>query len=90
MPLYDSLPYLLCEEVVYEPPVDPDSQKTLEELGTDALSKLPHEQAIHGLEAYTSMRDKLKMFLEPFAKEGKVVSKEDVERFFEEQKQKLE
>ena len=50
---------------------------------------MPREQAVHGLEAYSGMRDSLKAYLEPFAREGKVVKQEDVLRFFAEQKEKL-
>ena len=82
------MPYFLNEETVYEPPTDPDSSKSLYELGETALGAMPREQAIQGAEAYMGMRDRLRAYLEPFAREGKVVSKEDVERFFEEQREK--
>ena len=43
---------------------------------------------MHGLEAYSGMRDSLRAYLEPFAREGKVVKQEDVLRFFAEQREK--
>lgn len=87
--MYIGKPYLLRDEVVYLAPEDPDNQKSLLELGQEALSKMPREQAVHGLEAYSGMRDSLRAYLEPFAREGKVVKQEDVLRFFEEQKEKV-
>lgn len=87
MPHYTKYPFLLEEETVYEPPEDPDSTKSLLELGTDALSKMPREQAIRGLQAYATMKDKLSAFLTPFARDGRVVSKEDMDGFFAEQRE---
>lgn len=84
-PLYVDLPYLLEEETVFEPPDDPDAERSLHDLGISALSQLPRDQAIQGLEAYQTVKDKLMSFLKPFAREGRVVSKEDIEAFFESQ-----
>ncbi|KAJ6598430.1 hypothetical protein DFH09DRAFT_1131763 [Mycena vulgaris] len=76
-------PYLLEEEDTYEPPEDPDSGLSLEELGMRALEHLPRERAIDGILAFNAMRDNLRAYLRPFAEEGKVVADADVQSFFE-------
>ncbi|KAF8823397.1 hypothetical protein HHX47_DHR10000095 [Lentinula edodes] len=76
-------PYLSKEEETYEPPEDPDSALTLEELGMRALSRLPRERAIDGIQAFNAMRDDLVQYLRPFAQEGKVVNEADVRNFFD-------
>ncbi|KAJ7220570.1 hypothetical protein GGX14DRAFT_675219 [Mycena pura] len=80
-------PYLLEEEDIYEPPEDPDSGLSLEELGMRALERLPRDRAIDGILAFNKMRDKLRAYLRPFAEEGKVVGEADVQSFFEELKE---
>ncbi|TFK24108.1 hypothetical protein FA15DRAFT_619833 [Coprinopsis marcescibilis] len=75
--------YLVEEEETYEPPEDPDSGLSLEELGMRALSRLPHGRAIDGIHAFNKMRDGFKSFFEPFAAQGKVVDESDVRDFFE-------
>ncbi|PPR07868.1 hypothetical protein CVT24_005605 [Panaeolus cyanescens] len=84
--LQDS-PWLLEEEETYEPPEDPDSGLSLEELGMRALERLPRDKAINGIHAFNEMRDDLVKFLRPFAQEGKVVNESDVRGFFEVLKQ---
>ncbi|KAI5981543.1 hypothetical protein EDD15DRAFT_2183017 [Pisolithus albus] len=76
-------PYLLAEEETYEPPEDPDSGLSLEELGMRALARMPRDRAIDGIHAFNNMRDGLMEYLRPFAQEGKVVEAADVNRFFE-------
>ncbi|KAG8974334.1 hypothetical protein FRC05_007640 [Tulasnella sp. 425] len=76
-------PYLLEEEETYSPPEDPDSKKSLEELGLRALESLPRDKALDSIRAFNEMRDDLLAYLRPFAQEGKVVSEEDVTAFFE-------
>lgn len=88
MKLYEGMPYLLTEEEVYEPPEDMDAGKSLLDLGTEALLQMPREQAVQGLEAYTGLRNKLMQYLEPFAREGKVVKESDIQGFFEAEKSK--
>ncbi|KAF9269857.1 hypothetical protein L218DRAFT_983623 [Marasmius fiardii PR-910] len=75
--------YLLEEEDTYDPPSDPDSGLSLEELGMRALSRLPRDRAIDGIHAFNAMREDLVQFLRPFAQNGKVVSDSDVKDFFE-------
>lgn len=76
-------PYLLEEEETYEPPEDPDSALSLEELGMRALERLPRDRAIDGIRAFNDMRDDLLAYLRPFAQEGRVVGEADVREFFE-------
>ncbi|KAF9223157.1 hypothetical protein BS17DRAFT_755026 [Gyrodon lividus] len=76
-------PYLLDEEDIYEPPEDPDSGLSLEELGLRALQRLPRDRAIDGIRAFNDMRDGLLDYLRPFAQGGKIVEEADVNRFFE-------
>jgi len=81
--------YLLEEQELYEPPEDPDSTASLEELGMRALGNLPREKALDGIRAYNDMRDDLLSYLRPFAAEGRVVSEVDMKQFFEERKARL-
>ncbi|KAJ7621250.1 hypothetical protein FB45DRAFT_928779 [Roridomyces roridus] len=83
LPSLEAHPYLLEEEDTYEPPEDPDSALTLEELGMRALERLPRDRAIDGIHAFNAMRDNLRAYLQPFADEGKVVGESDVQTFFE-------
>ncbi|CAL1710926.1 unnamed protein product [Somion occarium] len=77
-------PYLLEEEETYEPPEDPDSGLSLEELGMRALQRLPRDKAIDGIRAFNEMRDQLMNHLRPFAQEGREVTEADIKAFFEE------
>jgi len=86
-PLLDDYPYLLQEEETYEPPEDPDSNLSFEELGMRALHLLPRDKAIDGITAYNQFRDELLDYLRPFAQEGKAVSKEDIQKFFKEKEE---
>jgi E3 ubiquitin-protein ligase UBR7 len=83
IPSLESRPYLLEEEELYEPPDDPDSGVSLEELGMRALLRLPRDRAINGIRAFNDMRDELVQYLRPFAQEGKVVNETDVKAFFD-------
>ncbi|KAF8956579.1 hypothetical protein BDZ97DRAFT_1671410 [Flammula alnicola] len=74
--------FLLNDEETYEPPDDPDSGLSLEELGMRALARLPRDRAIDGIHAFNEMRDDLVKFLRPFAQDGKVVNESDVRDFF--------
>ncbi|KAF9044413.1 hypothetical protein BJ165DRAFT_1347432 [Panaeolus papilionaceus] len=87
LPSLKQSPWLLEEEETYEPPEDPDSGLSLEELGMRALQRLPREKAINGIHAFNEMRDDLVKFLRPFAQENKVVNESDVRGFFEALKQ---
>ncbi|TFK37093.1 hypothetical protein BDQ12DRAFT_632911 [Crucibulum laeve] len=82
LPSLNANSFLLEEEEVYEPPEDPDSGLSLEELGMRALERIPRDRAIDGIHAFNEMRDDLVKFLRPFAQEGKVVNDADVKDFF--------
>ncbi|KAJ7176710.1 hypothetical protein C8R46DRAFT_943765 [Mycena filopes] len=56
LPSLEGYPYLLEEEETYEPPEDPDSGLSLEELGMRALERLPRDRAIDGILAFNAMR----------------------------------
>ncbi|EED82258.1 predicted protein [Postia placenta Mad-698-R] len=81
---FETYPCLLEEEETYEPPEDPDSGLSLEELGMRALLRLPRERALDGIRAFNQMRDELMSHLRPFAQEGKEVTESDIRAFFEE------
>ncbi|KAH9050187.1 hypothetical protein EDB84DRAFT_1449596 [Lactarius hengduanensis] len=83
LPRLQEHPYLLKEDETYEPPEDPDSRLSLEELGLRALERIPRDRALDGIRAFNSMRDDLKNYLRPFAQEGREVAEVDVRRFFE-------
>ncbi|KAI0674315.1 hypothetical protein C8Q78DRAFT_967672 [Trametes maxima] len=76
-------PFLLEEEETYEPPEDPDSGLSLEELGMRALQRLPREKAIDGIMAFNAMRDDLMRHLRPFAERGEEVKETDIRAFFD-------
>lgn len=82
LPALEASRYLLEEEETYEPPEDPDSGFSLEELGMRALERLPRDKAIDGIHAFNGMKDDLVKYLRPFAQEGKVVNETDVREFF--------
>ncbi|OCH93166.1 hypothetical protein OBBRIDRAFT_790489 [Obba rivulosa] len=83
LPSLKAHPYLLEEEETYEPPEDPDSGLSLEELGLRALERLPRDRALDGIRAFNEMRDDLMRHLRPFAQEGKEVTEADIRAFFE-------
>ncbi|KAH0579006.1 hypothetical protein H2248_003176 [Termitomyces sp. 'cryptogamus'] len=56
LPPLEAMPCLLVEEETYEPPEDPDSGLSLEELGMRALERLPRDKAIDGIHAFNGMR----------------------------------
>ncbi|KAH9950773.1 hypothetical protein B0H21DRAFT_721604 [Amylocystis lapponica] len=83
LPSLNAHPYLLEEEETYEPPEDPDSGLSLEELGLRALQHLPRDRAIDGIRAFNEMRDDLMNHLRPFAQEGREVTEADIREFFD-------
>lgn len=56
LPSLEANAFLLEEEETYEPPEDPDSGLSLEELGMRALNNVPRERAINGIHAFNAMR----------------------------------
>ncbi|KAJ8518624.1 hypothetical protein ONZ45_g4302 [Pleurotus djamor] len=87
LPDLEAHPFLLREEETFEPPEDPDSGLSLEELGMRALARLPRDRAIEGIHAFNEMRDGLMGYLRPFAQAGKVVNETDVRDFFDQLKE---
>lgn len=56
--------------------------------GMSEFNKMDRVQQIETLHGYNSMKAELSEFLKSFAREGKVVKKEDIERFFSEMSSK--
>ncbi|OSD08025.1 hypothetical protein PYCCODRAFT_1381299 [Trametes coccinea BRFM310] len=83
LPSLQAHSFLLEEEETYEPPEDPDSGLSLEELGMRALQRLPREKAIDGIMAFNAMRDDLMKHLRPFAERGQEVTETDIRAFFD-------
>ncbi|KAI0826609.1 hypothetical protein BC628DRAFT_1419105 [Trametes gibbosa] len=90
LPSLQANPFLLEEEETYEPPEDPDSGLSLEELGMRALQRLPREKAIDGIMAFNAMRDDLMRHLRPFAENGEEVKEADIRAFFDARIQQLQ
>ncbi|KAI0087227.1 hypothetical protein BDY19DRAFT_893604 [Irpex rosettiformis] len=84
LPSLEANPYLLEEEETYEPPEDPDSGLSLEELGLRALQNMPRDRAINGIHAFNEMRDNLLKHLRPIAEQNREVTAADIHAFFEE------
>ncbi|GJE92444.1 zf-UBR domain-containing protein [Phanerochaete sordida] len=82
-PSLEANSFLLEEDETYEPPEDPDSGLSLEELGLRALGRLPREKALNGIQAFNEMRDQLMSHLRPFAEQDKEVTEADIKAFFE-------
>ncbi|KAJ5793459.1 hypothetical protein N7457_000058 [Penicillium paradoxum] len=85
-------PQLREEEETYEPPMSDDGQVngaastgtgSIYDRGEAALNNMDRVRAIEGAMAYNHLRDKLKLFLQPFAESGQAVSAEDVKGYFE-------
>ncbi|KAJ1935035.1 hypothetical protein EC988_008617, partial [Linderina pennispora] len=51
------------------------------------LQRMDHTRAVDAASAYHAMSTKLKEYLRPFASTGKVVTQQDIAKFFEQQKQ---
>ncbi|BGP31889.1 hypothetical protein JCM10296v2_003668 [Rhodotorula toruloides] len=89
LPSFVNFPYLLDEEDVYEPPEDPDAQKSTFELGMDhLLNRMPRGQAIDSIQAFTTLSDRLKEYLRPLATSGTTITKDHIESFFEAERER--
>ncbi|ODQ81957.1 hypothetical protein BABINDRAFT_45969 [Babjeviella inositovora NRRL Y-12698] len=76
-------PFLVSDDPVYEPPPDiSDDEGSIYDMGSKMLNSMPREQAIESIQAYESIKDKLKDFFKPFAEGGKVVTEDEVRSFF--------
>jgi E3 ubiquitin-protein ligase UBR7 len=83
----DDFFFLMKDVPIYEPPQDEDDDtSSIYDMGARAINSLPREQAIEGVQVFETIKTRLKDFLKPFAQDGKVVNKEDIESFFEELK----
>ena len=77
--LFLEFPFLAGEET-YTPAKD--TNVSLLEAGEEALKQLPHEKVMDGLQKFKNMEDNLKIYLQQIAKEGRVVSADDIQAFF--------
>ncbi|KAI7873702.1 uncharacterized protein EV154DRAFT_527785 [Mucor mucedo] len=75
--------YLLAEEKTFEPEEDEDAGKSLLEVGMEQLQRVDRVQALESLMAYKSLADDIKTYLEAFKDSGKVVTKQDIDAFFD-------
>ncbi|ORX67591.1 hypothetical protein DL89DRAFT_269381 [Linderina pennispora] len=75
-----NLEFLLDSDEIVEPEVD-DSR------GESLIRRMDHTRAVDAASAYHAMSTKLKEYLRPFASTGKVVTQQDIAKFFEQQKQ---
>lgn len=84
-PLVSKHRVLLEEEETHQQPLSRVASPTgsIFEEGEKALNSIDRVRAIEGVLAYNKLKDRVKAFLEPFAKSGKIVGREDVEGYFE-------
>lgn len=74
---------LIEDEPVYEPPEENDEALSIESLTRKILQETLHRQtAVEGLAALNTLKDRLSMFLKPFAEAGQTVKEEDIVNFF--------
>ena len=84
-PLLKNHRVLLEEEETHEQPLSRSASPTgsIYDEGEKALGSMDRVRAIEGVLAYNKLKDRVKAFLEPFAKSGKVVGQEVVKSYFE-------
>ncbi|CEP08006.1 hypothetical protein [Parasitella parasitica] len=75
--------FLLEEEATVEPENDEDIGKSLLEIGMEQLQRMDRVQAIESIRAFQTLSSDLKSFFENFKETGKVVTKEDVQEYFD-------
>ncbi|KAL7317635.1 hypothetical protein PS15m_003967 [Mucor circinelloides] len=75
--------YLLEEETTVEPENDEDVGKSLLEVGMEQLQRMDRVQAIESVRAFQTLASDLKQFFGTFKEEGKIVTKEDVQEYFD-------
>ncbi|EPB89142.1 hypothetical protein HMPREF1544_04009 [Mucor circinelloides 1006PhL] len=75
--------YLLEEETTVEPENDEDAGKSLLEVGMEQLQRMDRVQAIESVRAFQTLASDLKQFFGTFKEEGKIVTKEDVQEYFD-------
>ena len=64
---------------------DGEEEVSLYEAGMKLLGRLDRRAALEGVWAMRQLGDKLKAYLEPFARDRRVVTKEDIDRFFQQE-----
>lgn len=82
------LEFLVNPVKTHETTVDATSHDSLLELGMQQLQRMDREQAMNGVIAYNSLKDSLMLYLQDFKDRHKVVTKQDIDDFFELQSQK--
>ncbi|KAI8971638.1 hypothetical protein BDF20DRAFT_915419 [Mycotypha africana] len=79
----NNVEFLLQEEETYEPEEDEDSKKSLLQIGMEQLQHVDRVQVIESLMAYKTLAADIKGYLESFKETGKVVTKKDIQDFFD-------
>ncbi|KAJ2525192.1 hypothetical protein GGI11_000225 [Coemansia sp. RSA 2049] len=80
------LHFLIKEDDIVEPEEDETRGESLYDSALKQLETMDHTRAIDAALAYRSLSSKLMEFLRPFASNGKVVTNQDIQSFFEQQK----
>lgn len=75
--------FLLAEEKTHEPEEDEDAGKSLMEVGMEQLQRVDRVQALESLLAYKNLADDIKNYFESFKNTGKIVTKQDIDAFFD-------
>lgn len=80
-------PHLIKDEPVYEPPEEDGEDLSIESLTRKILQETLHRQtAVEGLSALNTLKQRLSIFLKPFAENGQTVKEEDIVGFFSDTK----
>ena len=85
---YDDQVFDDDEQIDVEGNIDSALADTLDQLTADTLNRLPRQVAIDGILAFGEFKNELMDYLKKFADNGKIVTKEDIEEFFEARKEK--
>ncbi|KAI8875617.1 hypothetical protein K501DRAFT_263530 [Backusella circina FSU 941] len=80
------LEWLLIEEKTHEPEEDEDAGKSLFEIGMEQLQRVDRVKALESLMAYKTLSEDIKNYFKSF-ESGKVITKEDIERYFKAKRQ---
>ncbi|KAI8636234.1 hypothetical protein BD408DRAFT_356049 [Parasitella parasitica] len=78
-----SVEFLFEEEATVEPENDEDIGKSLLDIGMEQLQRMDRVQAIESIRAFQTLSSDLKSFFENFKETGEVVTKEDVQEYFD-------
>lgn len=85
--LLKNFEFLTAEDPIYQPPEDANGSSTsstasLYDLGSTALLSLAVPHALQGLQAYDTMKEKLRGLFKGFVEQDKPVTEEAVREFF--------